>query len=115
MRASSQALVHAVRREVAEETGINLEGRHIQLTGLYVGGYPTHLLAMLWADLSDGGIERTISAFKPGDALDQVQSIELRSLRDLIETMADLPLVMRAALRSLRHWGGDEPAWTIET
>lgn len=111
--APGQALVHAAGREVAEETGIDLQGRAVQLTGLYVGGYPTHILAMPWADLSDA--EGIINGFRPDDALDQVQSIELRPLDDLTGTMSDLPLVMRAALRSLRHWQGAEPAWAIAT
>jgi 8-oxo-dGTP pyrophosphatase MutT (NUDIX family) len=114
-RAPGQALVHAASREVAEETGIHLQGHPVQVTGLYVGGYPTHILAMLCADLRTTDIEQTISTFRPSDSLDHVRSIELHPLRDLVGSMADLPLVLRAALRSFRHWRGDEPAWTIAT
>lgn len=110
-----RALVQAASREVAEETGVGLEGYPAQFTGLYVGGYPTHILAMLYIDVSDADIERTVKTFRPSDALDQVRSIELKPLDDLVGTIANLPLVLRAALRSLRHWRGDEPAWTIAT
>ncbi len=111
--APGQALFQAARREVAEETGIDIEGCDVQFTGLYVGGYPTHVLGMLRADLSNIDIAQAISTFRPADALDQVESIELRSLSELVEAMSDLPLVMRAALRSLRHRDGNQPAWTI--
>lgn len=111
----NHALVQAASREVAEETGINLEGLSVQVTGLYVGGYPTHLMAMLFVDLGDTDIEQTIRTFRPDDALDQVRALELKPLGELVETITGLPLVMRAALASLRHYRGDEPAWTIAT
>lgn len=112
---AGQALDHAVGREVAEETGIRLRGHPLQITGLYIGGYPTHILTMFFVELSEPDIERTISTFHPDDALDQVRSIELQPLDDLMAKMVDLPLVMRAALRSLRHWRGEESAWVTAT
>jgi hypothetical protein len=34
-----------------------------KFTGLYVGGYPAHMLAMLYADLGDADIKPAIDAF----------------------------------------------------
>jgi 8-oxo-dGTP pyrophosphatase MutT (NUDIX family) len=109
------ALLRAATREVAEETGLDIRGCQIDVTGLYVGGYPTHVLAMLSVDLEDADIGRAIHDFLPEDAMDRVESIEARPLPELLDTMWDLPLVVRAALQSLRHRQGHELAWTIPT
>lgn len=113
--APGDALLRAATREVTEETDLDIPGRQIDVTGLYVGVYPTHVLAMLSVDLGDADIGRAIHNFRPEDAMDRVESIEARPLPELLDAMGDLPLVVRAALRSLRHRQGDELAWTIAT
>lgn len=109
------AVLHGAEREVREETGIELNGQRAELTGLYVGGYPTHLIAMLAADVRGRDIGRMIRTFSPRDAMDRVRSIEVVPLAELLAAMQELPLVVRAALRSLLHRQGVEPAWTIST
>lgn len=108
------AVVRGVVREVAEETGIDLVGHPIEATGIYIGGYPTHVLVMLSADLR-GDVGQAICAFSPVDAHDQVHSIELHTFSNLLDQTWELPLVVRAALQSLLHRRGAEPAWTIPT
>ena len=107
------ALVRAAEREVAEETGLALAGRPVEVTGLYVGGFPTHLLVMLTADLRGTCAAQSIRAFSPVDPFDRVRAIELHPLGELLRTLEDLPLAMRVALKSLRHREGGESAWSI--
>lgn len=111
--ASGNAIAHAAAREIAEETGINISGRPIEVTGLYVGGYPTHLIALLAIDLGGSEAGRAIGDFSPADPLDGVRSVELTPLAELMGRLDGLPLAFRAALRSLRHRRGEDMAWTI--
>ncbi len=113
-RGCGDAVVRGLVREVAEETGIDLVGHPIEATGIYIGGYPTHILVMLSADLR-GEVGQAICAFSPVDAHDQVHSIELHTFSNLLDQTWELPLVVRAALQSLLHRRGAEPAWTIPT
>ena len=75
------------------------------MIGLYVGGFPTHLLVLAAAELESCDLEAANAAARadPGEAIAGVELVALAALEARIGT---LPLVLRAALRSLQHRRG---------
>lgn len=111
--AGCDALQHGLSREVVEETGIEIAKDGLAATGLYVGGFPTHLIAMFLAEVPVEA-RKALESFSPADDHDRVRSVGLRPLSRLIAEMRELPLVMRAAVRSLLHYKEERPASIIE-
>ncbi len=111
--AGGDALRHAISREVLEETGLDLADADWDITGLYVGGVPTHLIVLLATEIPSAS-RAALEAFSPADRHDRIRAVELLPLAGLVEKMDGLPLVVRAALRSLMHARGKRPAWFIE-
>jgi len=111
--ASCGALQHAISREVMEETGIDLAGAGLEITGLYVGGYPTHLIAFFLADVPSDA-RQAIETFSPVDDHEGIRSVEWMPLSQLVGDMQEASLVVRAATRSLLHHRGAQPAWIID-
>lgn len=111
---AQDALLGAVRREVFEETGIRLEGQRLDVTGLYVGGYPTHIIAMVAADLGDVDVEASLAGFAPVDSYDRVRRVELIALSQVLEQLEEMPLIFRSAVKSYLHWRGEGAFETID-
>jgi 8-oxo-dGTP pyrophosphatase MutT (NUDIX family) len=112
---ATDALRRAAIREVQEETGIDLSSLALTVTGIYVGGYPTHILVMIVSDLGPTDIGGKLAKFKPTDRFDRVRRVEAVPFSYLVKEISNVPFVVRAALQSLHHWQGEGSFEMIET
>ncbi|WP_241127988.1 NUDIX domain-containing protein [Novosphingobium terrae] len=112
--ASDGAIARALHREVSEETGLSLDHVDLNVTGIHVGGYPTHIMIMTEGRLNKlESDSELITKYKPVD--EDVNSIELLPASVVTSSMDEYPLIFQIALKSFLTYRNIETYDIIDT
>jgi 8-oxo-dGTP pyrophosphatase MutT (NUDIX family) len=102
------SLERAIRTEIAEEAGYDAGSDPLTLTRVYVGGFPTHVVCMTLLHIVDAASWAILCDSGHRAEAEDILAVESVPLTDLINALANLPLLTRTAPRAFTSWHRDK-------